>query len=234
MKRLIAFSLLVSFCITLCACKPDLSDGELSSQPTEIPGPAIEVLAPVDIYEGNAPEGSNVILTVRDGYKLIQDMNSDDYPYKRYYDHISGSWWCIDIVPILQETDLQNRTMSYTAKTNYCGFFKGAANEYLGKETTHDTFVRWLGEHSMPEGEKDTEKPEHIWVDILIKADDKIVGFAVVEIVTMVLDGVTHEDGYMVDDRYTEYYPLIDGQFQEIDEEFVWQRIEQYHIYAST
>lgn len=230
MKKLICILLVLTMMLSINGCKPSPSGEELYAQATEQPAPLIRIIAPLDIAQTN----SNVILTVRDGYKLIQDMNSDDYPYKRYYDHISGSWWCIDIVPILLEDDLQNRTMSYTAKTNYCGFFKGAANEYLGKETTHDTFVRWLGEHSMPEGEKDTEKPEHIWVDILIKADDKIVGFAVVEIVTMVLDGVTHEYGYMVDDRYTEYYPLIDGQFQEIDEEFVWQRIEQYHIYAST
>jgi hypothetical protein len=30
----------------------------------------------------------------------------------------------------------------------------------------------------------------------------------------------------------TLYYPLIDGQFQEISEDFVWQPIAQYHKYA--
>lgn len=234
MKKLLLWIFVFVLSFTLCACKPGLSGGELSSQPTESPVPAIEILAPLDIYEGSAPANSNINLTVQEGYKLIQDINSDEYTYMRYYNPYSSAWWCIDIVPTLLETDLQNRSMSFTAKTNYSGFFKGAANEYLGKETTNNTFVRWLGEYSMPEGKEQIEKPEHIWIDILIKADGKIVGFVVLEIVTMELDGVTYEDGYMVDDRYTEYYPLVNDQFQEIDAEFVWQRIEQYHKYAES
>ena len=71
-------------------------------------------------------------------------------------------------------------------------------------------------------------------MDILIKADGKVVGFAVLEIVDWIWNGTHRKNAYAIEDRYTEYYPLIDGQFQEVTEEFAWQRIEQYHRYAES
>ena len=231
MKRLALWILILALAFSLCACKSSTSGSQVSSQPTETSTPAIEILAPLDIYGGNTPAGSNVNLTVQEGYKLIQDMNSDEYPYKRYFDPYSSRWGWIEIVPMLQEADMQNRTMLYTTKTNYSGFYKGVS-EYIGPETTDDEFVRWRLHQTLLSGSDSNERPEHIWVDILIRADGNIVGFAVLELVDWIYNGNKLTDAYTIEDRYTEYYPLINGQFQDIDEDFVWQRIEQYHKFA--
>ena len=234
MKKAVLWMLVLVLAFSLCACKSSSSGGEISSQPTEAPAPAIEILAPLDIYGGNTPADSNVKLTIQEGYKLIQDMGNDEYPYcHSYYAH-SGRYGYIAIVPILLEADLQGRTMLYKAKTNLSGFFGSNADHfpYLGKEASHERYFNWRGEDLMPKDIRDTEKPEHAWVDILIIADDHVVGFAVLEIVHWDVFG--SEYSYTIEDRYTEYYPIINGEFQEIDEEFVWQRIEQYHNYASS
>ena len=230
MKQTLSLILVVSFLLTLCACRADMTGAE-SSVPTEEQPQPIQIIAPFDIYEGDAQAAGDVQLTVQEDYKLIQDMNSDDYPYMRHYEHLTSRWWQICICPIILEEDIKDRPMSYTMKTNFAGFFDNY-KAYHGKEVSVEKFINWCGPMEMPVEATDTDRPQHIWVDILIKADDHIVGFAVIEIVDWVRDGKIVEDGYTVADRYTEYYPLIDGQFQEVDEEFVWQRVEQYHKYA--
>ena len=230
MKQLLSLLLVLAAGLGLCACRADMS-GAAPSIPTEEQPKALQIIAPVDIYEGNAQAAGNVNLTVQEDYKLIQDMDSDDYPYKRHYEYLTSRWWNICITPIVLEDGIKDRTMAYTMKTNFSGFFNNF-KEYQGKEISVEKFTNWCGPMDMPVDIQETEQPEHIWVDILIKADDHIVGFAVVEIVDWVRDGQLVEDGYTVADRYTEYYPLVDGQFQEVDEAVVWQRIEQYHKYA--
>lgn len=232
MKKRLFLLLVLASIFVMCACKPGIPSGEVSSQPsTEGLLTPIQVIAPFNIYEDDAQATKNVNVTLQNSYKLIRDMDTDDYPYERRYLYMSSGYGYIDIVPEILEADMQGRAMLYTARTNFSGFFK-RVSEYLGKETTHSSFVRWRGELEMPADARDTERPEHIWVDILIRADDKIIGFAVLEIVDWVENGKLVEGGYTIEDRYTEYYPLIDGQFQEISEDFVWQRIEQYHKYA--
>ena len=252
MKRLVCFCILLALLTSLCACKSSINgtqqlasepsvgvvvptqtqepaeSSEPTEAPTEDPFRYIQIIAPVDIYEGNAPEDSNIMLTVQEGYKLIQDMNSDDYPYGRYYAPLSSGFGAIEIVPIILEEKFQVKNTSFTARTNFSAFVTlSSGYRVLGQETTHPTYVSWRGdEHG------NAEKPDHIWIDVLMRAAGKIFGLAVLEIVTMEINGVTYENGYMVADRYTEFYPLVDGKFQEIDEEFVWQRAEQYHKFA--
>ena len=231
MKRLLSLLLILAVGIGLCACRADMTDANPTTQPTEEQLKAIQIIAPFDIYQADSQAAGNVQLSVQEGYKLIQDINSDDYPYKRYHDPYSSGWGWIDIVPMLLEADMQNRTMLYTAKTNYSGFYEGVSN-YVGSEATDDVSIRWRLKDTLLSGSTSSERPEHIWVDILIQADGNIVGFAVLEIVDWIYNGNKLTDAYTIEDRYTEYYPLIDGQFQEIDEAFVWQRVEQYHQYA--
>ena len=233
MKKILAYILLLAFGMSLCACDVDMSGIVSNVLPTEEHTKAIQIIAPLDIYAAVPQAAGNVNLTVQEGYKLIHDLNSDDYPYSRYYDPYSSSWWRIDIVPMLLESDMQDRTMSYAARTNFSGFFE-RNTKYLGMYATNDKFFSWRGEYNLPQSVMQIERPEHIWVDILIKADGKVVGFAVLEIVDWIWNGTYRKNAYAIEDRYTEYYPLIDGQFQEVTEEFAWQRIEQYHRYAES
>ena len=233
-NKLLSVILLLAMAFSMCACRADMTSAGSATQPTNEQPKAIQIIAPVDIYEGKVSADSNINLTVQEGYKLIQDMNSDDYPYRRYYEYMSNALCQIDIVPVVLEAELQNKTMTYTARTNFSGFFKDVV-QYIGKEVIDSTYFGWRGQREMPTGTEDTQRPEHIWVDILIKSDARVVGFAVLEIVDWHADCYWKEQGcYTIQDRYTEYYPLIDGQFQEIDEAFVWQRIEQYHKYAES
>ena len=233
MKKTVLWTLVFVLAFSLCACHVHTADLDLGTEPTEYLPPAMQIIAPVDIYAGNPPENRRIDLTIQEGYKLIQDMDSDDYPYKRHYEYLSNSNFCICIRPMLLESDLENFTMSYTIRTNYSGLFNSNF-KYLGKEEVVDKAVLWCGILQVPEVFRDLSKPDHIWVDILIKADDKVVGFAVVEIVDWHTDCYLKDHGgcYTVADRYSEYYPLVDGQLQDIDLKFVLQRIEQYHKFA--
>lgn len=232
MKRVLTYLLIMTLAFTMCACRTDLA-GNLAqpeTEPSTVTQPQpIQIIAPFDIYEADPQAAGNVQMMIHEGYKLIQDMGTDEYPYCHSYNLHTGAYGFIAIVPILLEADMQNCSMSYKAKTNLSGFFTSSF-DYIGKEAAHERYFYWRGENAMPEQIRDTEKPEHIWVDILIKADDHIVGFAVLEIVPW--DMFVSEYSYTIEDRYTEYYTLIGGQFQEVDEDFVWQRIEQYHKYA--
>ena len=62
-----------------------------------------------------------------------------------------------------------------------------------------------------------------VWVDVVVKADGKIVGCTVFEMVMWKDVMLTVE--YVGSD----YSPPADGQYQNISEEFVRQRIEAYH-----
>ena len=256
-RRIIAGCLVVVLLLSLCACKSSLTETESTipreldtpvtnttpsefTEPTEPSAPTestedpfqyIQIIAPVDIFEGNLPEDSNILLTVQEGYKLIQSVETDEYRYSRYYDIFSGAYGFIDIVPIVLEPIIKNGNLTYTAKTNFSGFYSRSPITYKGKTDESKYGFEWRGSNTGPEEVKAEERPEHIWVDIVIRANGNIVGIAVLEIVDWPGRG---EDCYMLIDAYSECYHLVNGRFQPIDEDFVWQRIEQYHKFAES
>ena len=241
MKNLLTVILLFAIVLGIWGCRASTYYSGVSApstEPTEPSAPTestedpfqyIQIVAPVDIYEGNTPEGSNVLLTVQEDYKLIQDVTSEEYRYNRYYNVHSGAYGFIEIVPIVLEPIIQSGSLTYTAKTNFSGFYSQSRVTYIGKTDESKHGFSWRGSNVGPEEVKAEERPEHIWVDIVIRANGNIVGFAVLEIVDWPGMG---EDCYMLVDSYSECYQLVNGRFQTIDEDFVWQRIEQYHQYA--
>ena len=248
MKKWISIIALLAIVFSLFGCQTSIYGPELSDPPTEEPStnpstapteaptapptePAfqgIQIIAPFDICE-NAPEEDNIHLIVQEGYKLIQSVETDEYRYSRYYNLKSGAYGFIEIVPIVLEPIIQSGSLTYTAKTNFSGFYSQSRVTYIGKTDESKHGFSWRGSNVGPEEVRAEERPEHIWVDIVIRANGNIVGFAVLEIVDWPGMG---EDCYMLVDSYSECYQLVNGRFQTIDEDFVWQRIEQYHQYA--
>ena len=245
MKQLLSLVLLFAIVLGIGGCRASTYDAELSAPSGENPSteptePSVEpttealpqgiqIIAPLDIYEGDTEAAGDVNLTVQEGYTLIQSVETDDYRYNRYYNINSGAYGVMAIVPIVLEPIIQNCTLTYTAKTNFSGFYSRSPLTYKGKTDESKSGFNWRGSDVGPEEVKAEVRPEHIWVDIIIRANGNIVGFAVLEIVDWPGMG---ENCYMLADGYTECYRLIDSRFQTIDEEFVWQRIEQYHKYA--
>ena len=241
MKQLLSLVLLFAIVLGIWGCRASTyysgvsvpstepTEPSVPTESTEDPFQYIQIVAPVDIYEGNTPEGSNVLLTVQEDYKLIQDVTSEEYRYNRYYNVHSGAYGYISIVPIVLEPIIKSCSLQYTARTNFAGFYSANPLTYIGKTDESQYGFNWRGENVGPEEVRAEERPEHIWIDVLIRANGNIVGFAVLEIVDWPGQG---EYCYMLIDSYTEFYPLINSRFQPIDEEFAWQRIEQYHKYA--
>ena len=195
MKNLLTVILLFAIVLGIWGCRASTYYSGVSApstEPTEPSAPTestedpfqyIQIVAPVDIYEGNTPEGSNVLLTVQEDYKLIQDVTSEEYRYNRYYNVHSGAYGFIEIVPIVLEPIIQSGSLTYTAKTNFSGFYSQSRVTYIGKTDESKHVFSWRGSNAGPEEVRAEERPEHIWVDIVIRANGNIVGFAVLEIV---------------------------------------------------
>lgn len=103
---------------------------------------------------------------------------------------------------------------------------------YLGNNfvVDNDTFIQWINDYLVFNGGISTQRYEgkSTYVDFVLRADDHIVGYAVVEIVGLPnkLEGFEDDEVAYYDPVLiaSNFYPMVDGKFQNVTEEYInWQ-----------
>lgn len=179
-------------------------------------------------------------MNIVEGYHCVDYPVVPDYSlYKDYYIYLPGSTEnkCIYLDTGINDWDVSSTKDNCTVRTNYGGFFEvdgvtgGELATYWG-QTAYPKYsfdLAWVGPYDIPDtNPSESEKPDRIWIDMIFRNGEYIVGFAIYEIVPW----GDHDEGYTIVNAYDECYKLIDGHFQNITEEFVNARIEAYHQYA--
>ena len=104
--------------------------------------------------------------------------------------------------------EISSTTEGFCKKT----VLKNGEAFYLTKQVDVRTKIRLMQEM----GDKD------LFLDVLIYADGRIVGYAV-------MNFYMHPDGYCYAYKCaTVCFPMVNGECQDVSEEYVWQRIEEY------
>lgn len=199
----------------------------------------IQITSSQDVLDED-PSVSN--MNVAEDFKFVQKLGSiEEDPYLEwYYCYQHGSenhpGIYIDSFTFVKH-ELSPLKITYERRTNYGGFFTyetgtGARDEYLGSETNFPRHITmWVGPYDIPDIDPAViEKPNRIWIDIVVRDGDYIIGLIIYELIPW----KDHYKGYTIVNAYDECYKLVDGHFQSIPEEFVNQRIEAYHRYAES
>ena len=106
-------------------------------------------------------------------------------------------------------------------------------NQYYTDSCTlkNDTVFLWHGGFVTPET---IEKYDAAYVDVIIRADDEVIGYAVIKIgYVYSVDPETgirdeYPMGYGADSCFSVVYPPEDGQLPDLTEEEVREMIEAY------
>lgn len=232
MKRLRLFSLLLILILLLGACRSagDIN-GTASSEPAES---KLRITAAFDFLAASPELTTDLDMNIVDDYSLILDLNSAEYRHNLFYQIHSGGYRYVTIVPEIVEKELEEKAITYEVRTNYGGLFTDQkTSAYVGNCVTVDRSVVWRGADGIP-AEDRMERPDRSWIDMVVKESGVAVGVVVLEIVDWYLDDVAEGKepcGLTIEYKYSEYYPVVNGQMQNITEDFAWQRIEAYHQY---
>lgn len=127
------------------------------------------------------------------------------------------SWYFTSGVPnnaIKVKYPTEDEKVTFECKTNKGKFWWG--NEYVDKATIkqNDT-IYWHADSDIPCGDT-------IYIDIIVKNDQNIIGYAVIE-----AEQTENSLEFTAKVLKTEIYPKINDKFQEITEEYVSKAIEK-------
>ena len=220
--------------LTLVGCAASGTAGTVSSTnpiqatstvPTVSQNTKVKVTAPFDIM---GPVTDDVELCVVEDYQLFA---RDEKYYNHYGNSLSSGYFCIMIWPVILEESLQNVALEFEAATNYGGLYCdiNKMGECAGWSAHFaDAYIAWRGNDAVPSQYRQDVKPDRVWIDIIVRMDGNIVGFAVFEIVPWDQSSWVSTSVY----KYSEFYSSADdAQSQEITEDFVLSRIEACHQY---
>ena len=201
-----------------------------TSMPTEPAPIVLQIIAPDNSLEDYYVANYIAEMQIEEGYCLLENRSPKGYDY---YDPntLNNYGWSLQMLPGLLEESLIDMSIHYAARTNYGGFYTGITLKdeyYVGNQATFLKAIQWTGPFSLPATVPGQEKPDRVWLDLVVYAEDSVVGMIVFELVPY--NGKEHT--FTAAYRYSEYYPQVDGQFQEISEESAWQRIDAYHSFA--
>lgn len=206
--------------------------------PTEPENTAIVVVAQTwRPFLEDATEFGEVNFNEVDAYHLLK---CEFEGTNAVYGGLSSSlYWGIQFAPQLLEQNLRNADVTYDVRVNY-----GALSHLVETGNWKDSYTVDDGQHGVYPTDQTFSWKGHdlwgmttdelglpdvlvqvggVWVDIVVKVDDNIVGCAVFEIVPYQNFGLTA--------RYvcSEYYPQVNGRYQNITEAFVQKRLEACH-----
>ena len=229
MKGLRLISVFLILTLLLCACRASEDDAA-----ADLAEPKLRITAPFDFLADTPELATDLDMNIVDEYSMIMDINSEEYRHNLFYNLLSGAYGFVTIVPEIVDAELMGRTIVYEVQTNFGGLFNDqSVRAYVGSCMTVDQYFVWRAADGIP-SEYRMERPDRSWIDMVVKEGDVAVGIIVLEIVDWYEPWYAEgkkPHGLTVEYKYSEYYPLVDGQPQNITEDFAWQRVEAYHQY---
>lgn len=152
----------------------------------------------------------------------------------------------IPVMLWMQEPELAENEITFDLRTNYGELYdrtyvsRDMAHDpnamsvndaaFLGKQTTlqNKALFYWEGYELLDMCEGRTigdvmDEVGPVYVDVIIRADQAIIGYAVFEMFSM----DDREPAFMVRLKANTFYPKIDGKFQNVTEEFARNAMEE-------
>lgn len=92
---------------------------------------------------------------------------------------------------------------------------------------SNEEMIRWT-HGSMSEAIEKFGHGGRFYADIIIYADDQIVGYGIIDFVFYNPEGEGLLPSFVTNGFMTVSFPLVDGEYQDVSEEYVWKQIEEY------
>lgn len=205
------------------------------------------LVSTVFFWPGENKEDGQIIAVTGVLQAYACELENEDVAYREEYALIEGgdfskiSAWSpimdfacrgISLSFLVDEVELQDYVITFDISTN-CGELCGSRmNGYpdLGKNTTiyNGGTVYWTGFEVWNEYISQSETLEEtvnrfdgIFIDVIIKADENIIGYAIIEI------GCPYPDVFILYSalKTSVYFPKVNGEFQQITEAYLAQQI---------
>ena len=237
MKKTIFLCFLLIPVLLMSACHfSEMPNTDPSSEPKGPPSsepdpPAIQITAPYDFLASQHELTADLEIHTVEGYALT--VKPQDTPYRIHYAYMSDMYSRITVAPDILEAALAGKEFTYISQTNFGGLFDSeqpTSGHYQGQRAECEFGVVWRGPMAISAIEDKTQPPR-CWLDMLVIADDAIVGILVYELVEWTGEYGEEYEPYTVELCYSECYLTKDGEVQDITEAFALQRIELYHQY---
>ena len=192
--------------------------------PAGSPGEGQQIVAIPGVMKVYACEMGDMDPVQLEEYRLVEgDISSYKSWWSPYVDLMSEG---IAITVVLDEETTNDHEIAVSCATNFGTLVYN--REVLDEKSfiPNGEVVWWDGlQRSSEDAFRDIRNwKEPIYVDVIIRADGHIVGYAIVEIVCkdeqMLL--------YYSTLRKSVFYPKVDGQFQNISEEYIQKEMCAY------
>lgn len=188
---------------------------------------------------------STIDITKMEDYELVMEP---EFSHKTIWSPYLGMIGGIAVTMVITEESLQDADITFEITANYGELYadfysdkyyngtnasqakEAACFDKYGQASNGETVYwegmeLWYAAESQPDGSKNMGELladiGKIYMDVLIKADGNIVGYAVFEMVSLDENGCMFSAAL----RNSAYYPIVDGEFQSVTEEFVRQEI---------
>ena len=214
------------------ATDPTVTTEPKPTEPEPTEPATIQITAPFDLFAENPGETWDVELYIVEDYLLFTNL-----VVERQTIYVDGTNFIhIYIYPGMQDESIPTVDLIFEARTNYNGFYTPGLSimeGYAGMKTEFTEYIKYTPNLGTPQSREDAgQQPDRVWIDVLVKNGDHILGVLIYEVVPLldVSDNIDH--AATIEYRYCESYAPIDGKYQPVTEEFVNARIEAYHSYA--
>ena len=226
--------------IAACAAVLALLIGAMLFWPGETQtedGRIIEAPGILKAYAYEVKDNKNVDFTKLDDYNLMNNEIEWDQNLWSPLLNYRG----IAITPVVNEADFKDCTITFEVTTNrgelYGNYYNlekysgGMREARMGQSAVIENGETLYWEASEERGGDDFQYEQvspddgSIYINIVIKADTHIVGYAIIEIVPHEELGADVLTSKMIE---TVYFPKVDGEFQEIAAEYVHEEITQF------
>lgn len=181
-----------------------------------------EIIAVSGVVKAYACELEDVDINDLHKYELTDTVDS----YKKVlvpYTNVMGG--AIPFRLQIQEDYFGDAEITFRVSADYGWLFTQKDSKKNELTVSNGDVMHWRN-GSMTEA---TEKIGHcgrFYVNVLILADDRIVGYGIIDFAFYSIEGVM--PSFVTDGFTTICFPLIDGKFQDVSEEYVWEQIEEY------
>lgn len=186
-------------------------------------------------------------IAAMEDYELVEEP---EFSHKSVWSPYLGVSGGISLTLMIAEESMQNAEITFDVTTNYGELYADYYSDKYGDGNTisqakdaafldkrgqisNGETVYWEGMElwdltdAQPDGGRNMGEVlaqiGSVYMDVVIKADGNIVGYALFEMVSMDDNSCI----FSVALRNSVYYPAVDGEFQAVSEEYVRQEIEK-------
>lgn len=165
----------------------------------------------------------NVSQEELENYELTDSVDSYGEVYIPY-SNVGGKG--ISLLFQLPEDYFGEAEITFSVIAEYGGFVNFDTREERKPKVTIKNGTRiWWRAGALSQVEEIVDENEQFYANVIIYADGLVVGYGVISFVFFYEENYAYPS-FMAKQFTTVCYPMIDGQFQNVTEEYIWEQIE--------